>query len=78
VTIEECTPADRLSLFARASGLTVRERELLGHLAAGADSRVVAERMFLSAHTVQDHLKAMFAKTGTRSRGALLARALGG
>jgi DNA-binding CsgD family transcriptional regulator len=78
VTIEECTPADRISLFARASGLTVREQELLGHLAGGSDSREVAGRMFLSAHTVQDHLKSMFAKTGTHSRRALLARALGG
>lgn len=77
VTIEECTPADRVSLFARASGLTAREQELLGHLAGGADSREVADRMFLSGHTVQDHLKSMFAKTGTHSRRTLLARALG-
>ena len=33
--------------------------------------------MFLSEHTVQDHLKSVFAKTQTRSRKALLARALG-
>ena len=33
--------------------------------------------MFLSENTVQDHLKSIFAKTGTRSRRALLSRALG-
>lgn len=77
VTIEECPPAARISLFARAFGMTVREQELLGHLAAGEDSRQVAGRMFVSANTVQDHLKSMFAKTGTRSRHALLSRALG-
>jgi DNA-binding CsgD family transcriptional regulator len=78
VTIEPCSTADRLALFGRCSGLSAREQELLGHLAAGDDTREVAARMFLSAHTVQDHLKSVFAKTGVRSRRALLARALGG
>jgi len=77
VTIEESTPAERMALYGRACGLTERERELLGLLAAGSDTREVAERMYLSGHTVQDHLKSVFAKTGTRSRRALLSRALG-
>lgn len=77
VTIEESTPAERVAIFGRASALTERERELLGLLAAGSDTREVAERMNLSGHTVQDHLKSMFAKTGTHSRRALLSRALG-
>jgi len=33
--------------------------------------------MFVSQHTVQDHLKSIFAKTATRNRRTLLARALG-
>jgi DNA-binding CsgD family transcriptional regulator len=78
VTITESTSAERLSLFARCSGLSPREAEVLGHLAEGADTRNVAARMFLSPHTVQDHLKSMFDKTGTHSRRALLASALGG
>ncbi|MFC9589468.1 LuxR C-terminal-related transcriptional regulator [Streptomyces sp. NPDC056944] len=77
VTIEETTPADRLDVFCRAHGLSARETELLGHLAEGADSREVAAAMALSAHTVQDHLKSVFAKTSTHNRRALLARALG-
>jgi DNA-binding CsgD family transcriptional regulator len=77
VTIEESTPVERLGLFARASALSARESELLTHLVSGADTREVAGRMFLSEHTVQDHLKSVFAKTQTRSRKALLARALG-
>jgi DNA-binding CsgD family transcriptional regulator len=77
VTIEESTPVERLDLFARASALSARESELLTHLVSGADTREVAGRMFLSEHTVQDHLKSVFAKTQTRSRKALLARALG-
>ena len=68
----------RASRRARCTGLSARETELLGHLATGADTRDLAGRMFLSAHTVQDHLKSVFDKTGTRSRRLLLARALGG
>lgn len=44
----------------------------------GSDTREVAARMFLSEHTVQDHLKSIFAKTSARSRRTLLARVLGG
>lgn len=77
VAIERTEPSDRLDLFVRSSGLTVRESELLGHLAAGADTREVARRMFLSEHTVQDHLKAIFTKSGAQNRRTLLARATG-
>jgi DNA-binding CsgD family transcriptional regulator len=78
VTIEESTPAERVSMFGRSGGLTERERELLDLLTAGSDTRKVAERMYLSTHTVQDHLKSVFAKTGTHNRRTLLSRALGG
>jgi DNA-binding CsgD family transcriptional regulator len=77
VTIETASPAERTDLFARALGLSAREAELLGHLVAGADTRNIAERMFVSEHTVQDHLKSIFAKSGTRNRRTLLARATG-
>ncbi len=77
VTIEVASPHDRVAVFARAFGLTPREAELVRHLVAGADTRDVARLMYLSQHTVQDHLKSIFAKTGVRRRPALLSRALG-
>ena len=77
VSIETTSPGGRVSLFARASGLSSREAELLGHLVAGADTRDMARLMFLSEHTVQDHLKSIFAKTATRTRRTLLIRVLG-
>lgn len=77
VTIERTTPVERADLFARAFGLSAREAELLRHLVEGSDTSEVAARMFLSANTVQDHLKSIFAKTAVRSRRALLTRALG-
>jgi DNA-binding CsgD family transcriptional regulator len=77
VTIEEASAAERLELFAGAFGLTAREKELLGRLATGDDTRAMAHQMSLSEHTVQDHLKSIFAKTGARDRITVLSRALG-
>lgn len=77
VTIETTTPPDRTDLFARAHALSSREGELLRRLIAGGDTREVARQMFLSPHTVQDHLKSIFTKTGTRSRQALVSRVVG-
>ena len=77
VTIEASSAQERVDLFARAFGLSARERQLVEHLVAGNDTRDVARLMTLSENTVQDHLKSIFLKTATRSRRALLARALG-
>jgi hypothetical protein len=43
-------------------------------VATGLSTTALAERLFLSPWTVQDHLKSIFDKTGTRSRGELRAR----
>lgn len=77
VTIEETSPSERVAVFARAFGFSIRENELLGHLVAGCDTQELARRMFLSEHTVQDYLKSVFAKTFTNNRRTLLSRALG-
>jgi len=77
VSIETTAPGGRVSLFARAFGLSSREAELLDHVITGAGTRDIAHVMFLSEHTVQDHLKSIFAKTATRTRRTLLALVLG-
>jgi DNA-binding CsgD family transcriptional regulator len=77
VTIEETSPVDRLEVFSRAYALSAREHELMGLLATGGDTRTLAARMSLAEHTVQDHLKSVFAKTSTSSRRELLTRSLG-
>ena len=77
VTIEEASAAERLELFGRAFGLSAREYELLGLLATGSDTRAMARQMSLSEHTIQDHLKSIFAKTQASDRITLLSRALG-
>lgn len=77
VTIETSTPAERREVFALAHGLSPREREVLGHLSTGAHSRSVARALVLSEHTVNDHVRAILAKTGSASRQVLLARVAG-
>ena len=70
-------PAERTALFGRTVGLSAREAELLNHLVMGSDTQRIAQQMFLSQHTVQDHLKSIFTKAGTRNRRTLLARCAG-
>ena len=77
VTFEPTTPADRADLFARSNGLSKRETEVLLGVLSGAGTGDLASSMHVSRHTVQDHLKAVFSKTGSRSRPALVARAVG-
>ena len=57
-----------------ATKLTPREREVLTLIAAGATNREIGTRLFLSPHTVRDHVKAVFAKVGVSSRGELVAK----
>jgi DNA-binding CsgD family transcriptional regulator len=78
VSIEAATPLERMDLFARACGLSARETEILGLLVVGLDSKEIAGQLFLSDHTVNDHVKAILAKTGARTRQVLLARVIGG
>ncbi|MBO0816694.1 MAG: helix-turn-helix transcriptional regulator [Actinobacteria bacterium] len=77
VSVEPAAPHDRAVVFARAFGLTPRETQLLDHLVTGASTSGLAQHLFVSENTIQDHLKSIFTKTATRNRRTLLARALG-
>jgi DNA-binding NarL/FixJ family response regulator len=61
-------------LIADACGLTEREQTVTQLIARGLPTDEIARRLYLSPYTVQDHLKAVFAKVGVRSRGELVAR----
>lgn len=77
VTIERATPSRRIGVYSRVMGLTRRETELLNHLVSGADTRATARALSVTEHTVNDHLRSIFAKAGTNSRRQLIANAHG-
>jgi DNA-binding CsgD family transcriptional regulator len=77
VTIRPAAASEILDLRFLAYDLTARERELVCLLLDGSDTRTVSERLFLSPHTVQDHLKSIFGKTGARTRKELVATLAG-
>jgi DNA-binding NarL/FixJ family response regulator len=55
--------------------LTEREREVLGMIAGGATNREIAERLFLSPHTVKDHTSTLYKKMKARNRAEAIVRA---
>ncbi len=77
VTITRTTPEDRIDLFTRSHGFSQQEIRVLDQLAIGRDTRQAAESLSIAESTVQEHLKSIFARTGLRSRGAVVARAVG-
>jgi DNA-binding NarL/FixJ family response regulator len=46
--------------------------EILGLIAQGLTNTEIAERLFLSNHTVKTHINRIFAKTGSRDRVAAI------
>jgi two-component system response regulator DesR len=55
--------------------LTEREREVLGMIAGGATNREIAERLYLSPHTVKDHTSTLYKKMNARNRAEAIVRA---
>jgi DNA-binding CsgD family transcriptional regulator len=77
VVLEAAPASDIAELLMLVYGLTRRERQVLQRVIAGASSAVIGTELHISVHTVQDHLKSIFAKVGVRSRGQLVAKLLG-
>jgi DNA-binding CsgD family transcriptional regulator len=73
IVVRGAAPAETFDLLCRAYALTRRERQVVAALIAGLDTRAVTEQLFISRHTVQDHLKSVFGKVGVHSRRELLA-----
>jgi DNA-binding CsgD family transcriptional regulator len=78
VVVEETRPDAMMPRLATAVGLTPREQEIVVAVLRGLSTRAMASMLFISEHTVQTHLRSVFAKTGVHSRGELVARVMSG
>ena len=65
-------PSLFLEAFCARHRLSPREQEVVGLLLEGLGTADMASRLSISEHTVRDHLKRLYRKTGTRSRSGLL------
>lgn len=72
VTIEPARPSEIAPLLMQAWGLTSREREVASGVLEGLATREIAAELFISHHTVRDHVRAAFDKVGVRSRQQLI------
>jgi DNA-binding NarL/FixJ family response regulator len=74
IVIQRASSEQTAPLRLEAHGLTQREREIATMLVAGQTATDVAQQLCLSPHTVRDHAKAIYEKTGTRNRRELTAK----
>lgn len=74
VIIEPSRPGEIADLIARAHELTPRERDVVLALARGASTADMADQLFITRHTVRDHIKSALSKVGVGSRTELVAR----
>jgi DNA-binding CsgD family transcriptional regulator len=77
VTLRDASAYEIFDLLSVAYDLTRRERQLVALVRDGLATKQLAESLSISPHTVQDHLKAVFAKTRAGSRRELVARLTG-
>jgi DNA-binding CsgD family transcriptional regulator len=71
LVLERPRPIVLTNLIISAYGFTPREREVAELVLRGLTTKQLARDLSISDYTVQDHLKAIFAKTGVASRGDL-------
>jgi DNA-binding CsgD family transcriptional regulator len=76
LNIDRSRPEAAAALTLDSHGLSARERQIAELLIAGHSTAQVASGLFMSPHTVRDHVKSIFAKTGVHSRQELVATLL--
>lgn len=74
VVIQPAMPGEVAPVVALAYGLTGRETDVARLCLQGLTTKEMSLALGVTAYTVQDHLKSIFDKTGTRTRNELVAR----
>ncbi len=74
IIIEPTKPEELLPFSMSAYGLSPREEELVKLVVRGLSTARISRTLFISEHTVQNHLRSVFEKVGVRSRGELVKR----
>jgi DNA-binding CsgD family transcriptional regulator len=74
IIIEPAHPARIAPLLMAAYGLTEREQDVTRLVLQGDATKEIAERLAVTAQTVQQYLKSIFEKTGVRSRRDLVGK----
>ncbi len=74
IIIEPTKPEELLPFSMAAYGLSPREEELVQLVVRGLSTARISRTLFISEHTVQNHLRSVFEKVGVRSRGELVKR----
>jgi len=72
--IEPADPARISALLMSAYGLTTREQDVTRLVLQGCSTAEISDQLTVSPHTVQQHLKSIFEKTGVRSRRDLVGK----
>jgi DNA-binding CsgD family transcriptional regulator len=74
IIVEPAHPARIAPLLMSVYGLTEREQDITRLVLQGNSTTEIAERLVVSVHTVQQHLKSVFDKTRVRSRRDLVGK----
>ena len=74
VVVEPTSPVALAPLIVAAYGLTARESQVTQRLLTGLARKTISSELRISLHTVNDHVKAVFDKTGVSSAGELRAQ----
>ena len=74
IVIAPSEPEEVARLNLASYGLTSREEEIVMLVARGLSTRGISASLFISEHTVHDHLRSVFERSGVHSRRGMVKR----